>query len=75
MSTLAAYPSVTLPVGVTSLGDITMSSGTQNIAGGTYLIHNLNLRGTAVINWTGPVVLYVQGTYSVSGGVIINTTF
>src|SRR5213078_4135373 len=73
MSTLATYPSVALPVGATSLGDITMSSGTQNIAGGTYLINSLNLSGTAVINWTGPVVLYVKGSYSITGGVVINT--
>jgi hypothetical protein len=67
------YPSVTLPGGVTNLGDVVMSSGTQNVPGGTYLIRNLNLSGTATINWMGPVTLYIQNSYSVSGGVVINT--
>jgi hypothetical protein len=72
MSTAIVYPSVTLPVGITSLGDINISSGTQNLAGGTYLIRNLTLSGTATINWTGPVTLYIQNSYNVSGNVVIN---
>jgi hypothetical protein len=74
LSAPSTYPSVILPAaGVTNLGDITLSSGVQNVPGGTYLIHNLNLSGSATINWTGPVVLYIQNSYSVSGSVTINT--
>jgi len=69
-----SYPSVVLPaVGVTNLGDVTMSSGTQSMPGGTYVIHNLNLSGTANITWTGPVTLYIQNSYSVKDNVVINT--
>jgi hypothetical protein len=73
MSTAITYPSVVLPVGITNLGDVTMSSGVQNLAGGTYLIHNLTLTGTATINWQGPVTLYVSGSYLVKDNVSINT--
>src|SRR4051812_26695993 len=72
MSTAITYPSVTLPAGIIDLGDVTMSSGVQNVAGGTYLIRNLNLSGTAQINWQGPVTLYIQNSYNVSGNVVIN---
>lgn len=72
MSTAITYPSVMLPAGITNLGDVTMSSGVQNIAGGTYLIHNLTLTGNAQINWTGPVTLYISGSYIVKDNVIIN---
>jgi hypothetical protein len=73
LSASLSYPSVVLPAtGVTSFGDVTMSSGTMNLAGGTYLIRNLNLSGTATINWTGPVTLYIQNSYNVSGNVVIN---
>jgi hypothetical protein len=73
MSTPIVYPTVVLPVGATNIGDVIMSSGTQNVPGGTYLIKNLSLSGTAVVNWTGPVKLYIQGTYSVKDNVIITT--
>ncbi len=72
MSTPVSYPSVTLPAGITDLGDVNMSSGTVNLAGGTYLIRNLTLGGTATINWQGPVTLYIQNSYNVSGSVVIN---
>ncbi len=73
MASPVTYPSVVLPSsGVTSLGDVVMSSGTQNVPGGVYLIRNLNLSGTATINWTGPVTLYIQNSYSVTGSVVIN---
>jgi hypothetical protein len=68
------YPSVTLPAsGYYDLGDQIMSSGTVSVPGGTYLIHNLNLSATAHIIWTGPVVLYISDSYSVSGSVAIDT--
>jgi hypothetical protein len=73
MSSAISYPSVVLPAGITNLGDVTMSSGTQNVAGGTYLIRNLNLSGTATINWQGPVTLYIQNSYTVKDRVVINT--
>jgi hypothetical protein len=57
----------------TDLGDVTQSSGTINVPGGTYLINNLTLSGTAKINWTGPVKLYIKSGYNVSGSVAINT--
>lgn len=68
-----SYPAVTLPAVYTDLGDVNMSSGTTSLAGGTYLIHNLTLSGTAIVNWTGPVNLYIQNSYSVSQSAQINT--
>jgi hypothetical protein len=68
-----SYPSVILPAGIVDLGDISHSSGTHNVPGGTYLIRNLSLSGTAVINWQGPVTLYIRNSYSVTGSVVINT--
>ena len=67
------YTSVTLPATYTDLGDVTMSSGTTSIPGGTYLIHNLNLSGTAHVIWTGPTKLYIQNSYNVTQGVQIDT--
>src|SRR5687768_10425568 len=66
------YPSVTLPATYTSLGAVSHSSGTQNPAGGVYVLDSLTLSGTAVINWQGPVTLYIRNSYSVSGSVVIN---
>jgi hypothetical protein len=57
----------------TDLGDVTQSSGTQTIAGGTYVINKLTLSGTAKIVWTGPVKLYIKTGYSVTGNVVIQT--
>jgi len=73
LSSPSIYPSVILPAsGITNLGDVVMNSGVQNVPGGTYLIRNLTLSGSATINWTGPVTLYIQNSYSVSGNVVIN---
>jgi hypothetical protein len=68
-----SFPSVTLPAAYTDLGDVTMSSGTQHIPGGTYVINNLNLSGTANIIWDGPVKLYIKSSYSVTQNVSIST--
>lgn len=70
-----SLPSVTLPPAgtYTNLGDVVQSSGTINIPGGTYLIRNLTLSGTAKINWQGPVTLYISHGYNVSGDVQIKT--
>jgi Tfp pilus assembly protein PilX len=73
MATAIAYPSVVLPAGVTDLGDVSHNSGIHNVPGGTYLIRNLTLSGTAVINWQGPVTLYIQNSYTVKDSVTINT--
>ena len=68
-----SFPSVTLPATYTDLGDVTQSSGTMSIAGGTYLINRLNLSATAKVIWTGPVKLYIKTSYSVTGTVSIST--
>lgn len=73
LSSPISYASVTLPATYTSLGNVNNTGGTQNVAGGVYLIDNLTLGGTAVINWQGPVTLYIRNSYNVSGNVIINT--
>jgi len=73
LGTTLAYPSVTLPASYTDLGDVTMSSGTISVAGGTYLIHNLILSGTAHVIWTGPVKLYIRDSYSISSSAQIDT--
>lgn len=69
------YPSVTMPAAgtYTDLGDVNMSSGTVSIGAGVYVIHNLTLSGTAVVNWTGKTTLYIVNSYNVSGSVQINT--
>jgi hypothetical protein len=69
-----SYPSVTLPAGgYTSLGTVNTTSGTQNLPGGVYVIDHLTLGGSAIVNWQGPVTIYVRYSYNVSGGVVINT--
>jgi hypothetical protein len=68
-----AYPSVTLPPGATSLGAVSHTSGTFNQPGGTYVLDSLTLKGDTVINWQGPVTLYIKGAYSVEDNVVINT--
>jgi Flp pilus assembly protein TadG len=67
------YPSVALPASYVDLGDVNMNSGTSSLGGGTYLIHNLNLGGSAHVIWTGPVVLYIRDSYTVSGSTLIDT--
>ena len=69
------YPSVTLPPAGTyvDLGDVHNTTGTQTVAGGTYVINNLTLGGNAKITWTGPVKLYIKSSYTVSDSVIIET--
>lgn len=75
LSSPVSYPSVTLPPAGTyyDLGNINRSSGTITVPGGTYLIRNLTLSGTAKIVWNGPVKLYIRDSYNVSGNVVINT--
>jgi hypothetical protein len=68
-----SYASVTLPATYTSLGNVNNTGGTQNVSGGVYVIDNLTLGGTAVVNWQGPVTLYIRYSYNVSGSVVINT--
>jgi Flp pilus assembly protein TadG len=68
-----SFPSVTLPAGVTDLGDINMTSGSSSLGGGTYVIGTLNMSGTAQHTWTGPVVLYFRNNYSITDGAVINT--
>ena len=71
------YPSAVMPAsGVTPLGNVNITSGTHTNAGGVYSIDNLTLDGTGspvVINWSGPVTLYIRNSYNVSGNVTINT--
>lgn len=73
LGTSLSFPSATLPSSYVDLGDVNIGSGTTSIPGGTYLIHNLSLSGSAHIIWTGPTVLYIQNSYSVTGNVEIDT--
>ena len=75
LSTPLVYPSVTLPPAgtYTDLGDVNMTTGTSNNPGGVYVINRLSLGGNALINWQGPVTIYVRTSYTVSDGVVINT--
>jgi hypothetical protein len=68
-----SYPSVTLPSGLTSLGHVEHTGGTYSQPGGTYVLESLKLSGNTVINWQGPVVLYIKGEYLVKDNVVINT--
>ena len=73
LGVVMSYPSVSLPASYTDLGDVNMNSGTVSLSGGTYLIHNLVLSGTAHVIWTSPVVLYIQDSYAISGSAQIDT--
>jgi len=37
------------------------------------VLDSLTLKGDTVINWQGPVTLYIKGAYSVEDNVVINT--
>lgn len=69
----ATYPSVTLPSSYTNLGDVNMSSGTTYLPGGTYVIDNLIMSGTAHVVWQGPTTLYIKSGYNISGNAAIDT--
>ena len=73
LTSAMSYASVTLPATYTTLPDINMSSGTQTVAGGVYLVNNIALSGTAHITWQGPTTLYIKSSYSVTQSVIIDT--
>ncbi|HZL35424.1 MAG TPA: pilus assembly protein TadG-related protein [Tepidisphaeraceae bacterium] len=73
LGSVLSYPSVTMPSSYTDLGDVNMSSGTASLPGGTYLLHNLVLSGTAHFTWTGPVNLYIMNSYAISGSAQIDT--
>ena len=75
LTTNMSFPSVTLPPAgtYTELGDVNNTSGTQTVAGGTYVIDNLILGGTARIVWQGPVKLYIRYSYNVSNNCSIST--
>jgi hypothetical protein len=62
-----------MPASYTDLGDVNLSMGTFSLPGGTYLIHNLSLSGTVNFTWDGPVTLYIENSYNVSGSAAINT--
>ena len=68
-----SFPSVTLPPTYTDLGDVNMSSGTTSVPAGVYLIHHLNLSGTAHIIWTGKTTLYIKDSYVVTQSAKIDT--
>jgi hypothetical protein len=69
-----SFPSVTLPAVVDStVPTMNSSSGTSTYPGGTYVIGDLTLSGTAKVIWTGPVKLYIKNSYNVSGSVVIQT--
>lgn len=73
MGHVMSYPSVTLPGSYQDLGDVNMNGGNMSVGGGTYLLHSLVLSGNSHITWTGPVVLYIRDSYSVTGSVQIDT--
>jgi Tfp pilus assembly protein PilX len=68
-----SMPSVTLPATYSTLPDINMVSGSLSVPGGVYVINNITLGGTAHITWTGPTILYIRNSYTVTGNVIIDT--
>lgn len=52
-----------------SSGNFNMSSGTLNLPGGTYYVTSFSFSG-GTINMQGPVILYVNGNTTISGGTI-----
>jgi hypothetical protein len=69
-----SFPSVTLPAVVDyTVASMSSSSGTNTYPGGTYVVGDLSLSGTAKIVWSGPVKLYIKNSYNVTGSVIIQT--
>jgi len=69
-----SFPSVTLPAVVDyTVASMNSSSGTNTYPGGTYVIGDLTLGGTAKVIWSGPVKLYIKTSYNVTGDVVIQT--
>jgi hypothetical protein len=73
LTTSLSYPAPTLPGSYTSLGAVNVSGGTYTMPGGDYYATSVNFSGTTTVYLTGPVRLYVSGSYSMSGGAIIKT--
>jgi hypothetical protein len=69
-----SFPSVTLPKTPDfTVAAMSSSSGTSSYPGGTYVVGDLSLSGTAKIVWTGAVKLYIKTSYTVTGSVVIQT--
>jgi hypothetical protein len=64
------YAAPTGPTGsYTNYGNQSVSSGTNYLPGGTYEVDNFNMTGGAAI-FTGAATVYVNGTFTASGGSI-----
>lgn len=59
---------VTVPGGLTNQGNLSVS-GNNNVVlpGGTYLYTHVSVSGNGQLNFSGPAVVYLTGTLSISG--------
>ncbi len=63
------FPPVRVPSTAIDLGDLALTSQQRCLAPGTYVVRNVNLKGTnPVLCTTGPVNLYVTGTFNGGDG-------
>lgn len=66
-------PSVTVPSGLTNSGALTVGSGTQTLAAGSYLYSSVSVANGATLTSSGPVKIYVTGDLNVDGGSILGS--
>jgi hypothetical protein len=68
------FPSAVLPtVYDYSVASMNTTSGASTYPGGTYIVGDLNMSGTASVTWSGPVKLYIKTSYNVKDSVVIKT--
>jgi hypothetical protein len=65
--TLTSALSFALPTASGSWSDVTVSSGTYYIPGGTYYVNNLSISNQCTLSFTGPATLYVSGNVKFNG--------
>lgn len=70
LSSALRFTPATVPPGAIDLGTVKLSQTTMTLAGGDYLIDDLSISGPARLTFTGPVRLYVQGSFSMTGGTV-----
>ena len=72
-STLFPMPSVTVPAGVSSSGQLQISgNNTQTLTSGTYWFSSIQITGNATLIISGQVTIYVSGTCKVAGNGVSN---
>lgn len=60
------FDPVTVPSGVTDLGDLSVTESTSK-SGGSYVVDDLTISGKGAMTFTGPATLYVTGSLKIAG--------